>query len=345
MPSRKPAGTQRSLPFALSRIIENSSSVAPSTSGLSAPMPAAIASIVGCGMSSPSITGPSVSPFSMKPRSRSMGLPPGAGSVSCFCSSRTRSSLSVDSPARVGSTPPSAASLRPNYSASVERDVGGRARDAVDARDERLRARHAEQRQHRAAAGRLPGDRDPRRIAAERRDVVAHPLEGEQPVEHAAVHRGVLDPAEAVEAEAVRDRDGDDAVAVERGAVVPGARGGAREVAAAVDVDEHRQRGIRRRSRREDVHVQGRIARNRRLGDEGHAGVAALRGRRRRRWRRGRPPTGRAARGRRSGGRRRAARRRGCRGRRQRRCPRHPLATDRGRGRRWCRPRRGSRFR
>ena len=226
-----------------------------------------------------------------------------------------------------------------------ERDVGRRPGDAVDARDERLGARHAEQRQHRAAAGRLAGDRHPGRVAAERRDVVAHPLQGEQPVEHATVHRRIRDPAEAVEAEAVRDRDRDDAVAVERGAVVPGAGGRAGEVAAAVDVDEHRQRGIRRRSRREDVHVQRRLAGNRRLGDERHAGVAALRGRRRTRWRRARPPTGRAARVRRSGARRRAARRRGCRGRRPRRCPRHPLATDRGRGRRWCRPRRGSRFR
>ena len=127
-----------------------------------------------------------------------------------------------------------------------ERDVGRRARDAVDARDERLGARHAEQRQHRTAAGRLPGDRHPRRVTAERRDVVAHPFQGEQPVEDATIQRRIRDPAEAVEAEAVGDRDGDDAVAVERGAVVPGARGRARDVAAAVDVDEHRQRGIRR---------------------------------------------------------------------------------------------------
>ena len=72
--------------------------------------------------------------------------------------------------------------------------------------------------------------------------------------------------------------DGHDAVAVERAAVVPGARGRARRVAAAVDVDEHRQRGIRLAGRRgEDVDVEGRLAGDRRLGDQRDARVAALR--------------------------------------------------------------------
>ncbi len=212
----------------------------------------------------------------MKLRSMPKGSPPGAGSVSCFCNSSTRDSLSVDSPARVGSTPPSVASLRPNSSASASVTSAAAPEMLYTPAMSGCAARHAEQRQHRAAARRLPGDRDPGGVAAERRDVVAHPLEGEQPVEHATVHRGIRDPAEAVEAEAVRDRHGDDAVAVERRAVVPGARGGAREVAAAVDVDEHRQRGIRRRIRREDVDVEGGLAGHRRLGDERHAGVAAL---------------------------------------------------------------------
>ena len=43
-----------------------------------------------------------------------------------------------------------------------------------------------------------PGDRHPGGVAAEGRDVLAHPLQGEQPVEHAAVRRRILDPAEAV---------------------------------------------------------------------------------------------------------------------------------------------------
>ena len=51
-----------------------------------------------------------------------------------------------------------------------------------------------------------------------------------------------------VEAQPVGDRHGHDAVAVERGAVVPGAGRGPRDVPAAVDVDQHGQR--RRRPRR-----------------------------------------------------------------------------------------------
>ena len=50
-----------------------------------------------------------------------------------------------------------------------------------------LRGGHPEQCQHRAAAGGLARDRHARRVAAERRDVVAHPLERGDPVAHAAV--------------------------------------------------------------------------------------------------------------------------------------------------------------
>ena len=95
-----------------------------------------------------------------------------------------------------------------------------------------------------AAAGGLAADGHPLGISPERGDVTLHPAQGLDLVQQAAVVRGVGDPAEAVEAEPVRERHGHHAVAVEGAAVVPGTGGGAGLVAAAVDPDENRQTGV-----------------------------------------------------------------------------------------------------
>ena len=52
---------------------------------------------------------------------------------------------------------------------------------AIAAREQPRGRRGGEQRRHRVAAGRLAEDRHPRRVAAEGRDVVAHPLAARRP--------------------------------------------------------------------------------------------------------------------------------------------------------------------
>jgi len=157
------------------------------------------------------------------------------------------------------------------------REVGGHPGDHDGPSEQGQRARHRQQGEHRAAAGRLPGDGHQGRVAAEEADVVTHPLQRQQPVEHPAVQRRILDPAETVEAEPVRHVHGDHTVPVEAGAVVPGAGRGAGGVTAAVDVDQHRQSGAvgsLERAGREDAHVQRRLAGEAGLGHQG--GVAAV---------------------------------------------------------------------
>ena len=70
--------------------------------------------------------------------------PPGAGSSSCFWSSSTRASVRLENPARVGCDARRLGESAPERLGLLDRDVGRRTRDAVDARDERLRAGHAE---------------------------------------------------------------------------------------------------------------------------------------------------------------------------------------------------------
>lgn len=112
------------------------------------------------------------------------------------------------------------------------------------------------QRQHGTTTRRLANDRDAAGIAAERSDVVLHPLQAEQPVPDASVGGRALHPAEPVEAQPIRQGDGHDTVAVEVATVVPRAGRRAGEVAAPVEVHQHRQpvtrRGLGRRRR---VHV------------------------------------------------------------------------------------------
>ena len=97
-------GRSAACPSAPSAIIVNSSSVAPSTSGLSAPTPARSESRVGRVMRSPSIIGPQGSPSSRRARTPAIGLPPSAA-VAFSCSSSRRSSGTDANPARVGATP------------------------------------------------------------------------------------------------------------------------------------------------------------------------------------------------------------------------------------------------
>lgn len=132
-----------------------------------------------------------------------------------------------------------------------------------------LRAGHSQQGQYGRAARRLTGDRDPVGVPAEAPDVVPDPFEGQQPVTDGAVVRCVGDPSEAVEAEPVADRDDDHPVAVEGGAVVPGARLGSGDETAPVDPHHHRQAVVRRGVWGEHVEIERPVARNARLRDEG----------------------------------------------------------------------------
>ncbi len=110
-------------------------------------------------------------------------------------------------------------------------------------------------------------------VTAELGDVVADPLECEDPVQDSAVVRGVLDPSETVEAESVRNADRHDPVPVEGRAVIPRARGRPSHESATVDVDQYGQcGGIVSGSRGEDVHIERRLAGDRRLRNKRHLG-------------------------------------------------------------------------
>ena len=138
-----------------------------------------------------------------------------------------------------------------------------------------------EQGPDRAAAGGLPADGHPFGIPTEGGDVALHPAQGLDLVQQTSVVRGVGDPAEAVEAEPVREGHRHDAVAVEGAAVVPGAGRRPRLVAAAVDPDEHRQSGGGLTGHRgEHVDVQRRVARDGRFRDGGHLAERTTLGRR-----------------------------------------------------------------
>ncbi len=67
-------------------------------------------------------------------------------------------------------------------------------------------ARHGQQCGGRAAAGRLPEDRHPVRVATEGADVVPYPLQGRDLVEQPPVGRGPVDLPETLETEAVVER-------------------------------------------------------------------------------------------------------------------------------------------
>ena len=130
--------------------------------------------------------------------------------------------------------------------------------------------RNEHDRHDRAAAGRLPEDRHPAGIAAERRDVVADPLERRHHVQQAVVpgcavrrlgRQGRVR-EEAEDVEAVVDGDHHRPVGGERHAVVDGGRSRAARVAAAVDPEQHRPR-LTRLARGPDVEEQAVLV----LGD------------------------------------------------------------------------------
>lgn len=123
-----------------------------------------------------------------------------------------------------------------------------------------------QQGEHHRSPGRLARDGDPVRVAPERGDVLPHPVEREEHVPQPEVGGDVVQYGESVDAEPVADGDGDDAVAGEGAAVVPGARRAAREKAAAVDPHEHRA-AVRVGGR--DGDVQYVVARHRRFRDGG----------------------------------------------------------------------------
>ena len=102
---------------------------------------------------------------------------------------------------------------------------------------------HGQERADAHGAGRLAEDRDVGRVAAEGRDVVAHPLERGDLVEQAEVRIAVGEVEEALGADAVVDRHADDAVAGEAAAVV--GRAGPDLEHAARDPDHDRQAGGR----------------------------------------------------------------------------------------------------
>ena len=178
---------------------------------------------------------------------------------------RIRSDGTSRSAAAVPGTPSSAAMN------SVTRR-GGRGRQRVMRRsalqhrapEKACGARHREQRADADGAGRLARDRHGARVAAEGRDVVAYPLQGRHLVEEAEVRRCVGQEREPLDAEPVVDRDRDDAVAGEGGAVGHRYGAGAVDERPTVDPDEHRQ-APRVRVRGPHAQVEVLVARDRRI--------------------------------------------------------------------------------
>jgi hypothetical protein len=130
--------------------------------------------------------------------------------------------------------------------------------------EQALCRRHAEQRAHFAGAAGLAEDRDAPGIAAEARDVVAHPLEAGDDVllsrvagagETLVAELGEMDETEDVEA--VRDADDHHVVASRQvGAVIRQRCRRSAGISAAVQPDHHRARAAGCRARRPDVEVQ-----------------------------------------------------------------------------------------
>ena len=129
--------------------------------------------------------------------------------------------------------PTLAANVSPKASASASGMLVQRERAALHDRplEEPARAARDEVGEHRQAAGRLAGDRDVVRVAAELRDVALHPAQRRLLVHQAVVAGRAAGPRgerrvreEAERAEPVVDRDDDDAVRRELGAVVVAAR-------------------------------------------------------------------------------------------------------------------------
>ena len=127
--------------------------------------------------------------------------------------------------------------------------------------------RHQHDRHHRPAPGRLAEDGHAAGVAAERRDVVAHPLEARHHVEEPVVARGAVRRLgrqggvgeKAEDVQAVVDGHHHRALGRQSGAVVDGGRARAAGVAAAVDPVEHRQ-GLGRLRRRPHVQEEAVLA-------------------------------------------------------------------------------------
>ena len=187
-------------------------------------------------------------------------------------SASSRSSGTARNPSSVGATPARSARRWARPRSLRLGNVAERSGQAVDPGEEVLGGLHPQQREDRAPhppTGRaMTRDGSPPNAAML---VWTHSSASSQS-RHRPVGRRALDPAEAVEPEPVGDAYRHDAVPVERPAVVPGAGGRPGDVPAAVDPHENRPPLSVSGRRRVDVDVQGRLAGDRRLGDEGDLG-------------------------------------------------------------------------
>ena len=130
--------------------------------------------------------------------------------------------------------------------------VVGRAALEDRAPEQARGARHREQRTDAHRAGGLAGDGHLVRVSAERGHVVAHPLQRSNLVEQAEIGRCVGQQREPLDAEPVVQRDRDDPVPGEGGAVRQG--NGARAVDEGTPMDPHQYRQAPRVRDRASTH-------------------------------------------------------------------------------------------
>ncbi len=178
-----------------------------------------------------------------------------------------RPQAGVGRPRRTSPTRPGGAAERLGPAAregGVAGDVPERRRLQDRALEEPVRTRHDEQVERAQRAGGLARDGDARRVAAERLDRVAHPLERRDLVEQAPVARrsagriseiGVVEPAEAAEPVVEGDHH-DPGRCREPGAVVDARTPRAEHESAAVDPHEHRTQAGGSRRRHPHVEVE-----------------------------------------------------------------------------------------
>ncbi len=121
------------------------------------------------------------------------------------------------------------------------REEGARRALRDGSAEEPGRPGHREQRRDAPAAGRLAEDGDPVGVAAERADVVAHPLQRCDQVEEPTVGGPALDVAEPFQPDPVVEGHEDDTAPGERGAVVLRQAGRPEEIGPALDPHEDGQ--------------------------------------------------------------------------------------------------------
>ena len=245
--------------------------VNPSSRGTSAARPRAMTSNGSAGTRSSSIDG--------KKRASSGGVARARAFSAGSCAATRRSGSMPTSASSEGSTPTWSATARVSAWADdcVERRWHGTAH-ADRPVEQTTGLGRGEQRGAGDAAGRLPGDRDLARVAAERGDVVLHPVERGDPVVHGAVHGRAGDRQEPLGSEPVVDAHDHHAVTGEPVAPVPGAGVAPGREPATVDPHEHREPHAAE-IRGEDVEVEALVAGQHGLGDDREGPVRLRRGR------------------------------------------------------------------